>query len=95
LEKTSADNTDKLDPDSEREDLSSPGSRERKEKKVFFLTKSMAEVYTKQNHISMALEVYRRMRELNPADSDIGKRMVELEEGLLSKRGIRFKEQNT
>ncbi len=96
MEKTSADNTDNLDPDSEKEDASSPGSQERREKrKIFFLTRSLAEVYAKQNHISMALEVYRRMQDKNPADPEIGRRIVELEESLSSKRGVRYKEQNT
>ena len=96
MEKTSTDNTDNPDSDLEKEEISSPGSPERREKKkIFFLTKSLAEVYVKQNHITLALEVYRRMQEQNPADPEIGKRIVELEESLSSKRGVRFKEQNT
>ncbi len=95
MDKTSADNTDNLDPNTERVEFGSPSSPERRGKKIFFLTRSLAEVYAKQNHISMALEVYRRMKEQNPADPEIEKRIIELEESLLSKRGIRFKEQNT
>jgi hypothetical protein len=45
--------------------------------------------------MSMALEVYRRMQEQNPADPEIAKRIMELEESWLSKRGVRFKEQNS
>lgn len=96
MEKTSADNIENLASDSEKEEANSSGSPERREKrKIFFLTRSLAEVYVEQSHINLALEVYRRMQDKNPTDPEIGKRIVELEENLLSKRGVRFKEQNT
>ncbi len=96
MEKTSSDNTDNPDSNLEKEEISSPGSPERREKKkVFFLTKSLAEVYAKQNHIAMALEIYRRMQEQNQVCPEIEKRMAELEDSLLAKRGVRFKETNT
>ena len=88
MEKTSPDHNDNPDLSLEKEEISTPYSPERREKKkVFFLTKSLAEVYAKQNHIAMALEVYRRMQEQNPASPELEKRMAELEDSLLAKKG--------
>ena len=63
-------------------------------KKIFFETKSLAEVYAQQGHISMSLEIYRRMQNTNPPDSQIQDRISELEARLSTRRGMRPKEQN-
>jgi pentatricopeptide repeat protein len=63
----------------EEERVSSPPSQTGKQRRIFFETKSLAEVYAKQGHITMALEIYRRMQIRNPADQEIEKRISELE----------------
>ncbi len=96
MEYTSTDNKDNLDSDAFKEEIGTSGSGERKDKKrVFFLTRSLAEVYVKQNHITTALEIYKRMLAVNPADQNLEKRITELEDCLSAKRGIKSKEQNT
>lgn len=96
MEYTSADNANNLDSDVIKEEIDTSGSSERKDKKrIFFLTRSLAEVYVKQNHIASALEIYRRMLDVNPADQNLEKRITELEDCLAAKRGIKSKEQNS
>ena len=58
----------------------------KKEKKIFFETKSMAEVYAKQGYISIALEIYKRIFQKNPSDAEAQKRIFELETKLSSRR---------
>ncbi len=50
---------------------STPSVMEGPKKKNFFETKSLAEVYAKQGHISMALEIYERIQQRNPIDDQI------------------------
>jgi len=96
LENTSTDNTNNLDPNVTTEVIGTSGSSERKDKKrIFFLTKSLAEVYVKQNHLAYALEIYHRMLASNPANQNLTERIMELEEGLAAKRWIKSKEQNS
>lgn len=95
MDSTSVDNLDQKVLDEKRADLSlSPSSEPKEKKKTFFLTKSLAEVYAKQGHILMALEIYKRMQETNPADSDLVNRISELESHLSIRRGIKSKEQD-
>lgn len=58
----------------------------KKEKKIFFETKSMADVYAKQGHIQMALEIYKRIFDKNSSDSEVEKRILELECKLSSRK---------
>jgi len=96
LEYTSTDNANNLGSDVIKEEIGTSTSSERKDKKrIFFLTRSLAEVYVKQNHITIALEIYRRMLTVNPADQNLEKRITELEDCLSAKRGIKSKEPNT
>lgn len=96
MEYTSTDNTNNINSNEFKEEIDTSTSGERKDKKkIFFLTRSMAEVYVKQNHLASALEIYRRMLAVNPADQNLERRIAELEECLSAKRGIKSKEQNT
>lgn len=65
-----------------------------RQKKIFFETKSLAEVYAQQGHIFMALEIYRRVQKRDPSDAQIQNRICELETRLSARRGIRPREQN-
>lgn len=58
----------------------------KKERKIFFETKSMAEVYAKQGHTLIALEIYKRIFQKNPSDLQAQKRISELESRLSSRR---------
>jgi len=58
----------------------------KKEKKIFFETKTMAEVYAKQGHTAIALDIYKRIFQKNPSDSEAQKRILELETRLSSRR---------
>jgi hypothetical protein len=60
-----------------------------KEKRIFFETKSLAEVYAQQGHISTALQIYRRIEERNPSDNSVANRITELKERLYSRRGTK------
>jgi hypothetical protein len=57
-----------------------------KERRIFFETKSLAEVYAQQGHISTALEIYRRIQERDPSDGSVANRIKELKERLHSRR---------
>ncbi|MFH1335780.1 MAG: hypothetical protein ABII96_04630 [Candidatus Zixiibacteriota bacterium] len=95
MEYTSTDNANNLGSDVIKEEIGTSDSDERKnQKKFYFLTRSLAEVYVKQNHLASALEIYRRMLAVNPADQNLEKRITELEDCLSAKRGIKSKEQN-
>lgn len=58
----------------------------KKKRKIFFETKTMAEVYAKQGHTMIALEIYKRTFQKNPSDSEAQKRISELETRLSSRR---------
>ena len=58
----------------------------KKERKIFFETKTMAEVYAKQGHTMIALEIYKRIFQKNPLDSEAQKKISELETKLSSRR---------
>jgi hypothetical protein len=58
----------------------------KKERKIFFETKTMAEVYAKQGHAMIALEIYKRIFQKNPSDAEAQKRISELETKLSSRR---------
>ncbi|KPL04918.1 MAG: hypothetical protein AMJ73_03255 [candidate division Zixibacteria bacterium SM1_73] len=57
-----------------------------KERKIFFETKSMAEVYAKQGHTTIALEIYKRILQKDFSDLEAQKRITELEAKLSSRR---------
>lgn len=95
MESASVENHNDLASDEKKKEVFSSSSYEpRERKRIFFETKSLAEVYAKQGHILMALEIYRRIFEKNPSDDQAEKRISELEGHLSAKRGIRFKEQD-
>ena len=58
----------------------------KKERKIFFETKTMAEVYAKQGHTMIALDIYKRSFQKNPSDEETQKRISELETKLSSRR---------
>jgi hypothetical protein len=58
----------------------------KKEKKIFFETKTMAEVYAKQGYTAIALDIYKRIFQKNPSDLEAQKRISELETKLSSRR---------
>ena len=58
----------------------------KKERKIFFETKTMAEVYAKQGHTRVALEIYKRVFQKNPLDVEAQRRISELETKLSSRR---------
>lgn len=80
----------------EGKDFYSEGSREetgvtteephKKTRKIYFETKSMAEVYAKQGHTMIALEIYKKVLQKNPSDSETQKRISELEAKVSSRR---------
>lgn len=72
----------------------STASESERQKKIFFETKSLAEVYAQQGQIHMALEIYRRVLRRNPSDKQIQDRISELQARLSTRRGVRPKEQN-
>jgi hypothetical protein len=94
LESPPVENRDGLNLDKETERIPSTSNETGKGKRVFFETKSLAEVYAKQGHISMALEIYKRIQKGNPSDQQIEMRISELKDCLSSKRGIRSKDQD-
>ena len=89
MESTPIENRGSFNSDEPKDEISSTISNGHKGKrKIFFLTKSLAEVYAKQGHISTALEIYRRMLKADPSDMEIEKRMAELQGHHSAKRGI-------
>lgn len=93
MESAPVENNDRINLDERSEETfsSSPGER-REKKRIFFETKSLAEVYAIQGHISTALEIYRRMLKKNSTDQQIEKRIAELESFQSMKRGMKSKE---
>ncbi len=94
MESPPVENRDHLNLDKETERVSSASNGSGKGKKVFFETKSLAEVYAKQGHISMALEIYKRIQKGDPSNQQIEMRISELKDCLSSKRGIKSKDQD-
>ena len=92
MESAPIENTERHNPDESKEEVPSTSSEQKEKRRIFFLTKSLAEVYAKQGQILMALEIYKRMLQINPSDHDIEKRINELESHLSAKRGIKVKE---
>ena len=93
LESSPAENRDRLSLDEKKERVSSASNEPVKKKRISFETESLAEVYAKQGHILMALEIYKKIQKRNPSD-EIGKRISELEGHPSTKRGIKSKEQD-
>ena len=58
----------------------------KKERKIYFETKTLAEIYAKQGHAMIALEIYKRILQKNPSDSEAQKRISELETKLSPRR---------
>jgi CRISPR/Cas system-associated protein endoribonuclease Cas2 len=58
----------------------------KKERKIFFETKTMAEVYAKQGYTAIALDIYKRIFQKNPSDLEAQQRISELETKLSSRR---------
>lgn len=58
----------------------------KRERKIHFETKTMAEVYAKQGHNRIALEIYKRVYQKNPEDAEAQRRISELETKLSSRR---------
>jgi hypothetical protein len=96
LENSSTDKTNNPDADVIRDEIGVSDSEERKnQKKFYFLTRSLAEVYVKQNHLASALEIYRRMLVKNPSNQNFKERIIELESCIAAKKGMKSKESNT
>jgi hypothetical protein len=94
LESPSVENRDHLGPGERKEraspDSSSPGEKRR----IFFETKSLAEVYAQQGHVSIALEIYRRIGKRNPSDQRVEQRISELETRLRSRKPVAPRDQS-
>lgn len=58
----------------------------KRERKIFFETKTLADVYAKQGHTSIALEICKRILQKNPLDSEAQNRVSELEIKLSPRR---------
>jgi hypothetical protein len=93
LESTPVENSDYLDSPEEDERNVPPSNGSGKQRRIFFETRSLAEVYAEQGHISMALEIYRRVQLKNPGDQQIESRISELEARRFAKRGVKAREQ--
>ena len=94
LESPSVENRDHLSPD-ERKETAPPESNSSGEKRrIFFETKSLAEVYAQQGNVSVALEIYRRVQKQTPSDQQAGQRVSELEGRLRSRRSPKPKGQD-
>lgn len=93
MESSSVENSDRFSLDEKKERASSTSNETGKKKRVFFETKSLAEVYAKQGHISTALEIYKKIQKRNPSDPQIEERISELEAHLSTRRDIKVKEQ--
>ncbi len=91
MESPTAENRDSFNLNGKKERVSLTLSESEKKKRIFFETKSMAEVYAKQGYISMALEIYKKIQMRNPSDQQMEKRISELEAHLATKRGIKSK----
>jgi hypothetical protein len=78
LENTPGENNNCISS-TEEEEVSSTPSQTTRQRRIYFETKSLAEVYAKQGHVTMALEIYRRIQKKNPADQGIEQRISELE----------------
>ena len=94
MESPPVENRNRFNLDERKKKISSTSNEHEKKKRIFFETKSLAEVYAGQGHISMALEIYKRIQKRNPSDHQIEKRVSELEDRLSAKRGIKSKEQD-
>jgi hypothetical protein len=92
LEHTTDENNRYVSSTEEEERVSSPRSQTGRQRKISFETKSLAEVYANQGHITMALEIYRRVQKRNPADQEIEKRISELEARRFPIRATKIKE---
>ena len=93
MESQPVENRNGFSKDEKKERASSGSNELRREKKIFFETKSLAEVYANQGHISMALEIYKRIQKRNPSDQQVEKRISELESHLSTRRAVKSKEQ--
>jgi predicted PilT family ATPase len=62
-----------------------------KGRKIFFETKSLAEVYAQQGHVSTALEIYRSIQQRHPDDQQAANRVAELEARTGLRRGTKPK----
>ena len=92
MESPSVENRDHPDP-GERKETASPDSSSSVEKRrIFFQTASLAEVYAQQGHVSLALEIYRRMQKRDASDQRLAQRISELEGGLRSRRPVKPKD---
>ena len=91
MESPSVENHIRFNLDEKGKKISST-SGDSAEKNIFFETKSLAEIYIKQGHISTALEIYRRMQKRDPSDQQIKDRISKLEVHLSQRRGTKIKE---
>jgi hypothetical protein len=58
----------------------------KRERKIHFETKTMAEVYAQQGHNRIALEIYKRVFQKDPEDTEAQRRISELETKFSSRR---------
>ena len=94
MESTPVENRDHLSPGDSKEKTSSESNGPGEKKRIFFETKSLAEVYAQQGHVSIALEIYRRVQKQTPSDQQVGQRISELEGRLRSRRPVKSKDQS-
>lgn len=93
MESTQSEMSESFNSSGENEKGASPSNEPGEKRRIFFETKSLAEVYAKQGHISMALEIYRRILKKNPFHPEINQRISELEARRFPKRASKAKEE--
>lgn len=86
MESTPVENGENLYSSVKKERASPSSSEPGRQRRIFFETKSLAEVYAKQGHVCTALEIYRRVQKKNPSDQDIEKKISELQARRFPKR---------
>ena len=77
---------DSYSEESRKETGTATEETSKRERKIHFETKTMAEVYAKQGHNRIALEIYKRIFQKNPEDAEAQRRISELETKLSSRK---------
>ena len=77
---------DSYSEESRKETGTATEETSKRERNIHFETKTMAEVYAKQGHNRIALEIYKRIFQKNPEDAEAQRRISELETKLSSRK---------
>ena len=77
---------DSYSEESRKETGTATEETSKRERNIHFETKTMAEVYAKQGHNRIALEIYKRIFQKNPEDAEAQRRISELETKFSSRK---------